>query len=128
MAEPLDTRNHPNRFTPGKSDRLLGSDGKLQDKGNLSNWLTQADCPVIPPPTEKIACLLNWAEATFPSLLSPPGGPIQYFSPYTYRYYQATNAYVGVSAKDYHVYYLDPNGVMNDVGDLPRWLVKAGCQ
>ncbi|PZN74101.1 MAG: hypothetical protein DM484_21745 [Candidatus Methylumidiphilus alinenensis] len=36
MAEPLDTRNHPNRFTPGKSDRLLdGSNDGQKDASKL---------------------------------------------------------------------------------------------
>jgi hypothetical protein len=75
-----------------------------------------------------IECLLNWAEASYPSLLSPSGAPSQFLSPYTYRYYQDTHSYAGVSYANNHVYYLGPDGVLLDVGDLTAWLGTAKCQ
>lgn len=74
------------------------------------------------------ACLLDWAEQSYPQLFSPAGAVSQVSPPYTYRYYRNTNAYVGVSSTDNHVYYLGPDGSLQDVGGLPGWLAKAGCQ
>jgi hypothetical protein len=79
-----------------------------------------------PPPN--IECLLDWAQTFYPSLFSPLVSGLQFFSPYTYRYYKDTNAYVGVSSTNNHVYYQGPDGVLQDVGDLSAWLTTAGCR
>jgi hypothetical protein len=76
----------------------------------------------------QIECLLNWAENNYPNLFSPVGSTTQFQPPYTYRHYSQTNSYVGVSADNNHVYYLGPDGVLVDVGDLPDWLSRASCQ
>jgi glycerophosphoryl diester phosphodiesterase len=76
-------------------------------------------------PTE---CLFNWAESIYPTLFAPSGAVSQFSSPFTYRYYSATNTYLGVSSADDHVYYLDADGKLNDVGPLSSWLPLAGCQ
>jgi|GEM_PF-1964668 len=76
----------------------------------------------------RIECLLNWAETNYPNLFSPAGATTQFQSPYTYRYYTQTNSYAGVSASNNHVYYLGPDGVLTDVGDLSGWLARASCQ
>lgn len=72
-------------------------------------------------------CLMNWAEATYPSLFSPAAST-QTLAPYTYRYYKNPNAYLGISSADNHVYYLGADGVLKDAGDLAGWLTKANCQ
>lgn len=73
-------------------------------------------------------CLLNWGHTFLPELFSPAVSGLQYLAPYTYRYYTNTNAYVGVSDIDNHVYYMGPNDVMpQDAGDLPYWLGQSGC-
>ena len=72
-------------------------------------------------------CLFNWAEKNYPTLLAPAGAVTNLYDPYFYRYYPATNAYVGVSQNDQHVYYLGPNGVLQDMGALSGWLTTAGC-
>ena len=72
-------------------------------------------------------CLFNWAEKNYPQLFSPAGAASQTLSPYYYRYYQNTNSYVGISSLDNHVYYLDPNGKLQDVGQLSTWLPEVGC-
>ena len=78
----------------------------------------------IPP----VECFLNWAESAYSKLFSPPGAATLQSSPYTYRYYSATNAYVGVSSADNHVYYLASNGVLQDVGDFTGWQAASGCK
>ena len=75
-----------------------------------------------------VECLLNWAESNYPDLFSPAGAISQFQSPYIYRYYRNTNAYVGFSSSDNHVYYLRPDGVLEDVGELSAWLTTATCQ
>ena len=77
--------------------------------------------------TPPVTCLLNWAETAYANLFSPAGASFQVQQPYTYRYYKNTNSYVGVSSVDSHVYYLGPNGVLQDVGALNTWLAKTGC-
>lgn len=72
-------------------------------------------------------CLLNWAESNYARLFAP-AAVTRFASPYTYRYYQATNAYLGVSAQDGHVYYLAPSGQMLDVGEKSFWYLLANCQ
>ncbi len=84
--------------------------------------------PVKLNPTTQEQCLLNWAEsAKYASLFLPAGAATQISPPYTYRYYSKTNAYVGVSSDNNHVYYQGPDGAMKDVGDLATWLTTAGC-
>lgn len=75
-----------------------------------------------------IECLLSWAENAYSNLFLPAGAISQFQSPYTYRYYRNTNSYVGVSLINNHVYYLRPDGVLEDVGDLSGWLTTASCQ
>jgi hypothetical protein len=75
-----------------------------------------------------IECFFNWAENAYSNLFSPAGAFSQFQSPYTYRYYRNTNAYLGVSNMNDHVYYLRPDGVLEDVGDSSGWLTTALCQ
>jgi hypothetical protein len=102
-----------------------GPDGKLQDEGPLSDWLPKADCQVSAPPP--IECTFNWAERNYPTLLAPAGSPTAASNLYTYRYYSATHAYLGISSADNHVYYKGPDGKLQDEGSLSDWLPKAGC-
>lgn len=74
-----------------------------------------------------IECVFNWAQTFYSNLLSPPVSGVQSSPPYTYRYYPATNAYLGVSSADNHVYYLGPEGTLQDVGDLSALLAISGC-
>jgi pimeloyl-ACP methyl ester carboxylesterase len=79
-------------------------------------------------PEPNIECLFNWAQTFYPNLFSPPVSDTQFFSPYTYRYYPITNAYVGVSSVDNNVYYQGPNDASpQSVGALSAWLAESGC-
>ena len=73
-------------------------------------------------------CMFNRAELAYPQFLSPAGSASQNSPPYYFRYYQITNAYFGVSSADNHVYYLGPDGVLQDLGQSSDWLKMAGCQ
>jgi len=79
-------------------------------------------------PSSQQECLFNWAEKTYSSVFAPAGGVSQSQSPYTYRYYEKTNAYLAISSSNNHVYYLGTKGVLEDQGDVSGWLAKAGCQ
>jgi hypothetical protein len=72
-------------------------------------------------------CLFNWAETNYPGYFSPSGAVTQTYTPYTYRYYNNTNIYLGVSAIDNHVYYQIPSGERIDVGESGYWLAQANC-
>ena len=105
------------------SYQLAGGDS--QDVGPLNDWLPVAGCPIPPPQTE---CLFNWAEKNDPNLFAPSGFATAAWDVYTYRYYSATKAYLGVSSVDNHVYYLGQDGNMLDEGPTSYWYPLAGCQ
>ncbi|PSJ16027.1 esterase/lipase family protein [Nitrosomonas supralitoralis] len=79
------------------------------------------------PPLKNIECLFNWAQTFYPELFSPLVSSAEFSSPYTYRYFPTTNAYLGVSSVDNHVYYKGPDSSLQDVGDLSTWLKMSGC-
>ncbi|MCX6551218.1 MAG: PQQ-binding-like beta-propeller repeat protein [Acidobacteria bacterium] len=75
-------------------------------------------------------CFFNWAERNYPTWFLPAGRPSVTQSPYYYRYYPGTNAYLATSSADSHVYYLGPQSGQSllDAGPLSTWLTTAGCQ
>ncbi len=94
---------------------MAGGHGVLSQKITASGRASRSDC------------LLNWAEKNYPQLFSPAGAASQTSPPYYYRYYQNTNAYLGISSDNTHVYYLGPDGNLQDEGALSSWLSTAGC-
>ncbi|NOT85314.1 MAG: hypothetical protein HOP02_11175, partial [Methylococcaceae bacterium] len=110
--------------------RAINDAGQITGKGSHNGkqrafLLTPSSGSSNPDPK---TCLMNWAEATYPSLFAPAGAATQIAAPYTYRYYLKSDAYLGVSAADNHVYYLGADRVLLDAGDLASWLTKAKCQ
>jgi len=77
--------------------------------------------------TTPMDCVFNWAELNYPALFTPAGSASQTKTPYYYRYYQNTNAYLGISSADNHVYYQLSDGIMHDMGVSSAWLTVAGC-
>lgn len=77
-----------------------------------------------------IECFLTWAEKKYPDFFAPSGTATEILSPYSYRYYPETQAYLGVSSADNHVYYMNAaeNGLLQNEGPLSNWLPLAGCQ
>ena len=94
---------------------MSGGHGVLSEKITSNGQFASTDC------------LLNWAERNYSQLFSPAGAVSQTSSPYYYRYYPDTNSYVGVSSADNHVYYLGPDGILQDEGSLSSWLDTSGC-
>jgi len=74
-------------------------------------------------------CLFNWAESNHPELFAP-AATSDTVAPFYYRFYSQTNAYLGTSSVDNHVYYFGPvsGNTLLDAGALSTWLVTAGCQ
>lgn len=87
----------------------------LRLQGTEVAWTRQADC------------LFRWAETQHASLFAPAGPTSAAYAGYYYRYYPGTRSYVGVSAADQRVHYLDPQGRQTDVGTLAAWAATAGC-
>jgi len=84
---------------------------------------------VNPPPTRLTECLFAWAENQYPWLLAPAGIATQFTASYTFRYYWYSQAYVGISSANNHVYYGGPGGgVVQDIGTLASWLDTAACR
>jgi len=104
----------------------IGPDGKQQDQGLLSDWLTQAGCPAPTPP--QINCLFDWAERSYPALFAPVGSPATVSDVYTYRYYSETKTWLWVSSLDNHVYFMGADGKTQDEGRLSDWLPNISCQ
>jgi hypothetical protein len=93
--------------------------------GNANQSVTVT---VNPPATRLINCLFDWAQRQYPTLLYPFGTPTQTTMQYTYRFYPVTNAFVGVSSANNHVYYSAKNVALQDLGELSTWLTKAACR
>jgi len=74
-------------------------------------------------------CLFNWAENNYPELFSPALGVTnsKTLPPYYFRHYAQANVYLGISATDNHIYYLDANNELQDVGASYDWLEQAEC-
>jgi tartrate-resistant acid phosphatase type 5 len=75
-------------------------------------------------------CLFNWAERTYPNWFAPASAISNAVAADYYRYYPQSNAYLGTSSANNHVYYLGPlsNNSIFDAGSLSSWLATAGCQ
>ena len=71
---------------------------------------------------------MNWVETNLPTLFAPTPATSQINASLTFRYYPQTNAYLGVSAADNHLYYL-PMATANvlDVGDVTNFFGATGC-
>ena len=99
--------------------------GNLHDEGPLGNWLPRAGCQPVPPPSD---CLFNWAQKYYPDLFGPAGFVTQVSGEYYYRYYAATDTYLGISSIDGNVYYMGSNRQLQGQGPLSLWLTLVGCQ
>lgn len=73
------------------------------------------------------ACVFNWAEKSYGYFFAPANASTLVWSVYTYRYYANTNTYLGVSSADNHIYYIGPDGIMQDAGAVTTWLPVTGC-
>jgi hypothetical protein len=75
-------------------------------------------------------CLLNWAEQHYARYFAPAGEASLAMAPYTFRYYQGTGNYVGLSSVDSKAYVLGPSFGIDPVaiGPVSNFLGQSGCQ
>jgi hypothetical protein len=75
-------------------------------------------------------CLFNWAESHYPNLFSTAAPRSWTLGGYYLRYYWQTNAYLGTSTSNQHLYYLGPasSEKLLDLGLITTWYSTAGCQ
>ncbi len=74
--------------------------------------------------TERV---FDWAELAYAAYLQPSGAATDLWEGYSYRFYPATSAYVGV--KDGQVYYMGPasGGSIQPMGTLADFLARASA-
>jgi hypothetical protein len=81
--------------------------------GNTASASVTVTAPVF---TSQSDCLFNWADRNYPSLFAPAGAASNTLSPFYYRHYQQTNAYLGTSSEQrgqvfhYQISYFPVNG------------------
>ena len=75
-------------------------------------------------------CFFNWVEINYPGFFAPAGTISITLTPFYYRFYSQTNAYLATSSPDNHLYYLGPlsSYAVVDLGAMSLWLSLAGCQ
>ncbi|GAB4255758.1 MAG: hypothetical protein Kow0065_04020 [Methylomicrobium sp.] len=90
---------------------------QADDSVNHTVFITQADC------------LFNWGESSYSPLFAPPQAPSQTIGEYYYRYYANTNAYLGVSTINQHLYYIGQisNNALLDLGPAATWFDLSNC-
>lgn len=111
--------------------RLPPRTGTLQgDRSTVELTLRAGESvSVATKPRDAESCLLAWAEQTYADILAPPDGQTLTAPPFRYRHYAATQAYVGISTDDWHLYYLGPlsSNMPMDLGPVDDWLTRSGC-
>lgn len=110
-------------FNP--KDVAVDATGKVYvaDRGNHTVRLGSAAGAVTTDATAD--CLFNWAEVNLPQFVAPPATSL-FSSPYRFRFYSTTQAYLAVSAADGHAYYYVA-GKLVDLGLLVDVAPLAGC-
>ncbi len=75
-------------------------------------------------------CLFNWAEKNYPHIYAPAGSATKALDVFNFRHYPGTQAYLGVSSRDHHLYYLGilTNNSFYDQGPASYWYLQAKCQ
>ncbi len=95
-----------------------------------ANLVTLTSVAVLPSGTAASDSdrVFNYLEAAYPQYIAPAGAASTTGSGYYYRYYAATNSYVGT--KDGQIFYLVPtiNNDINLLGELNVWLATAAAE
>lgn len=73
-------------------------------------------------------CFFDWAEDHYPALLAPARPVSESATPYYYRRYGYTQTALGISALNQHLYFLDADKHLNDIGAGTSWLATSGCR
>jgi|GEM_PF-2381064 len=74
-------------------------------------------------------CLFGWAEQNYAAYFQPVAPLSGTYTPYYYRFYGQSGAYLAVSSSDSHLYYLGPltSNAILDLGAVSQWLATSGC-
>ena len=81
-----------------------------------------------PVSTKNKDCLFKWAEQQYPTFFSSALAGSQLFEDYTYRYYNDTNTYLGISQDTkVHLLQADLTDKIKDVGYFEYFQQLAGC-
>jgi alpha-tubulin suppressor-like RCC1 family protein len=74
-----------------------------------------------------VDCVFAWAEWNYSQYLAPAGASSRSQSPYYYRQYPGTGAYIGTASS--RVYYLGPasGNALLDLGSLSSWMTIGDC-
>jgi len=112
------------------TDIAIGPDGALYVYDYQSHSIKKITGLGIAGASTSEDCLFDWAEKNYPSLFAQAGSTSSMLSPYHFRFYGSTGAYIGVSSVDKHVYYLGPLSSYQilDAGAVSTWYATAGCQ
>lgn len=73
-------------------------------------------------------CLFNWAEGVYPQVFAPPTRQNGSYMGYTYRYYSASNMYLGTKDGDVYLYAPSISSAINNVGSMAYYAGLAGCR
>ena len=120
-SPPTETANSSIAYTPSSVGTLL-LQGRAGMDEYFAEWGSVRPLTVTSNPSD---CLFDWAERQFPTLLAPHGAS-HTSGAYYFRYYAASDSYVGTSATDGHTYFMQA-GVLNDLGPTSTWLTTASC-
>jgi hypothetical protein len=71
-------------------------------------------------------CLFDWAQINYPTLFAP-AATTAVSGNFVYRFYAATNSYLGINVTDQNVYYQAPGGTPQSQGAKTGWLATARC-
>lgn len=78
--------------------------------------------------TSTADCLFNWAEDIYPQFFTPPIRQNNSVMGYTYRYYSATNNYLGTKDGGVYLYAPSVSDAINNVGTMAYYANLAGCR
>jgi uncharacterized protein YkwD len=114
-------------FQSGFGTGTVALQGRAGMYGYFGEW-GDAKPVTVTATTPQADCLFNWAQGHYGSLFAPALSSSQVLDVYYFRHYTDTNAYLGISSTNDHVYYLPEGGSLQDAGPKSDWFVKAGCQ
>ncbi len=110
------------------NDSGTSSKTLVLNSGAISTPVTPTPTPSTPQASNTADCLLNWAEAHFPELFSPANRPTEQGFGYQYRFYSATNTYLGILLGDkVHLLQLNKSTTPVEVGSVAQFKPLSGC-
>ncbi|WP_374355092.1 trypsin-like peptidase domain-containing protein [Chitinimonas sp.] len=119
--------------TPSPGYRFAGWSGACSGAGACSlsmasgSSVTATFTKTSAVAASQVDCLLSWAERSYPALFSPAGVLSQNNFGYRFRYYTASNSFLGVDDAAGNIAYLGSDGRQLDLGPAQPYLLGAAC-